>query len=63
MEVVDDFPHAVEREVLWVDGKHPPAVHVVYNDDVRAQGRRGAVPCIDPPMSVHMVSSGMPAAE
>lgn len=61
MQIVDDLPHAGQWEVVGINGKDPASVHVVcrkVNISMYANVVSSALP-----ISVHMVSSGMAAAE
>jgi hypothetical protein len=60
VQVADNLLHPIEREVLRVEGEHSALVHVVCERirlSMKARGKSVG------PMSVHIVSSGMPAAE
>lgn len=62
VKVVDDLPHAVQREVIRVHGEDPAFVHIIWG---ALSVRTVHVNCNTryEPISVHMVSRGILAAE
>jgi hypothetical protein len=62
MEVVDYFAHPGERKVIGINGEYPSLVHVVCKKLIAInKGNPTTLWDLSKPMSVHMVSRGMPA--
>ena len=59
MEVVNDLAHSVEGEILRIEGEHSSLIHVVWVE-VSSETRRHKQQRV--PMSVHIVSRGIPAS-